>query len=138
MSKNLNIRVTAFDRGKYTEALRILEARKAPNYILEAYHLGHSNVINAYYKDKLQTKLGRASTLEENTREDFLEKAKRDKHRRFIQEAKKKNDMAFIKLFYQVTGMDILTGSKLPPSAGKLMKQVPTKGLGTTNILRRK
>ena len=130
------MKVTAFNRGKYYKAIKTLEARKAPSYIIEAYHHGYSDVINLYYREKINTKRGKPSIINESTEKNYLDLVKVDK-RRFITEAVSRKDKAFLKAFYQVTNMDILTGNRLPPSAAKLIKQATTKGIGTTNVLKR-
>lgn len=131
------MKIKSFDRGKYTKALESLKTRKAPNYIIEAYHAGHTNVINLYYREKINKKVGKPSVIVENTAVNYLDLAKADTDKKFIQEAVSKKDLDFLKLFYQVTGMDILSGNKLPPSAGQLLKQSPTKSFKLTNIFKR-
>lgn len=131
------MKVKVFNRTKYNRMLEALERRKAPNYIIEAYHLGYSNVVNLYYREKINKKRGVPSLITESTHNNYLKLMEKD-NRRFIQEARKYKDTDFMKLFYQVTNMDILTGEKQPPSAGKLLKQMPTKGLGVNDVLGRK
>lgn len=130
------MKVKVFDREKYLRMTEALKTRKAPNYIMEAYHYGYTDVVNAYYKNMLNKKRGRPSIINESLNIDYTELVKEDK-RSFIQEARKRKDMDFLKLFYQVTNMDIMSGNRLPPKAGLGMKQAPTKGLGVKNVLRR-
>ena len=131
------MKIVSFDRAKYNRVMEAFKTRKSPNYIVEAYHHGHVEVINLYYREKINKKLGKPSSIVENKSIDYLHIAEADTNRRFIQEAARKKDMDFLKLFYQVTGMDILSGNKLPPKAGQLLKQAPTKSFKLTDIFKR-
>lgn len=130
------MKVTIFDRGKYFNAMKTLNERKAPSYIKEAYYNGYSEVVNLYYKAKINKKLGSRPRLLEGNDSKYLERAKNDK-RNFLKEAARKNDRDFIKLFYRVSNMDIMSGKRLPPKTGQLLKQAPGPGLGITDIVKR-
>ena len=40
-----------------------------------------------------------------------------------LEEAKKKNDLDFMKSFYQYTNMDIITGNRIPKGASRFILQ---------------
>ena len=116
------MKLTIFDRRKYQEAIKRLKAKNAPDYIIEAYQEGYGNVVNAYYKKKLERRLSRNFKIS-------LTESKRYKAMaehvdlKFLKEALTKSDIDFLKAFFQVTNLDIFTGEKLPPNAGELIKQ---------------
>ena len=55
----------------------------------------------------------------------------------FIREAVKKSDIDFLKAFFQMTNMDIMSGEKLPPNAGSLLKQGIIKDLGLKDLYKK-
>lgn len=116
------MKIKMFDLKKYRESLRRLEVRGAPEHVVEAYKDGYSDVVNMYYQIKLQRKLGR--TLHENTgvSKKSLQKLK-NSELRFVQEAFTKRDEDFLKAFFVMTNLNIVSGERLPPNAGKLLKQ---------------
>lgn len=131
------MKVKAFDRKKYYESVKTLESRKAPSYIMEAYHRGYTNVVNAYYREQLNKRFRRPTIINESRDIDYIKLAQEDIGNKIIQEALTEKNKDFIKLFYQMTNLDIVSGEKLPPSAGKSLKQATTKGLGVKSILKR-
>ena len=116
------MKLTVFDRRKYTEAINSLTLKKAPPYIIEAYKEGYAEVVNAYYKKKLERRLSKDYKVSLNESKKYFEIAK-NLEINFIQEALKKSDVDFLKAFFQMTNLDIVSGEKLPPGAGKLIRQ---------------
>lgn len=115
------MRLTVFNRTKYVEALNKLKAKNAPAYVIEAYNEGFSDVINAYYKIKLDRRLKNNYKYSLNEAKQYAEKAKEIPFN-FLKEAISKMDADFLKAFFQMTNLDIVTGEKLPPNAGKLIR----------------
>lgn len=116
------MKLTIFDRRKYQEAIKRLEAKKAPDYIVEAYKEGYGNVVNAYYKKKLERRITNNFKISLNESKRYTEMAGYV-DLKFLQEALTKSDIDFLKAFFQITNLDIFTGEKLPPNAGELIKQ---------------
>jgi len=116
------MKLILFDRRKYEEAIRRLKAKNAPDYIIEAYEEGYGSVVNAYYKIKLERRINGLSKYSLNESTEYLELGKQI-DLKFIQEALTKSDIDFLKAFFQMTNLDIVTGEKLPPNAGQLIKQ---------------
>lgn len=140
------MKLTLFNRTKYESNIRKLETRKAPSYILEAFHRGYIRVINEYYNQRLERARALRSgdnTLLESVRAKtltvdeiiFLEDMAEDSGLLMLTEASKKKDYDFLKLMYQMTNLDILTGKKrIPANAGQLIKQGEIYDLGLTKL----
>jgi transcription elongation factor len=130
------MKLTIFNKTKYLESIKKLKARNAPGYIIEAYNEGYTNVVNEYYNIKLQ-KL-RTKKLKNNVNEskNYLDIAKNIKLS-FVQESIKKSDIDFLKAFFQMTNLDIVTGKKLPPNASKLLKQDVIRDLGLKDLYKK-
>jgi hypothetical protein len=130
------MKLTIFNKTKYLESIKKLKARNAPSYIIEAYNEGYTNVVNEYYNIKLQ-KL-RTKKLKSNVNEskNYLDIAKNIKLS-FVQESIKKSDIDFLKAFFQMTNLDIVTGKKLPPNASKLLKQDVIRDLGLKDLYKK-
>lgn len=122
------MKLRVFDRKKYAEAINALIKRNAPTYIIEAYKQGYVKVVNYYYKNKVN-KLQESKKTVFDTIDVFNVTADVDLD--FIVEARKKRDEDFLRAFYVMTNLDIITGSKLPPATGKLLKD---KGIYNMNI----
>lgn len=116
------MKLTVFDRKKYIESIKRLKAKNAPSYVIKAYEEGYGKVVNAYYKKKLERRMTgnyKYSLKEANSYANLAEHVTLD----FLQEAIKKSDIDFLKAFFQMTNVDISSGEKLPPNAGKLIRQ---------------
>jgi len=116
------MKLTVFNRTKYVESLNKLKVKNAPNYVIEAYNEGFNDVVNAYYKIKLERRLNndyKYSLTEAKQNAEIASQLPHD----FLQEAISKMDTDFLKAFFQMTNLDIVTGEKLPPNAGKLIRQ---------------
>lgn len=128
--------IVCFDIKKYKDSLRKLERRKAPNYIVEAYKEGYISVVNFYYSLKLEKRLGKK--IEEST--ELLAEVERHLQKSdlpFVQEALRKKDKDFLKAFFMMTNMDIMSGERLPPNAAKLLKQGIVKDLGLKDLFKK-
>lgn len=132
------MKIKVFDRKKYIESINLLIKRNAPNYVIEAYNQGFTKVINLYYASKLN----RATSITESKRykvvsdklDSLVEKAN---HLSFIKEAKNYRDEDFLKAFFVMTNLDIITGKKLPPNAGNLLKDAGMYNIGLKNIYKK-
>lgn len=118
---NKNIKLKIFDRKKYIESIKKLQLRKAPSYIIEAYKSGFANVVNEYYRIKLNKKSLNESKQSKLAHVDVFNEYE-GINIGFIAEALKKRDEEFLKAFYVMTNLDIITGNKLPPSTGRLLR----------------
>jgi len=116
------MKLTIFDRKKYEEAIKKLKVKNAPDYVIEAYKEGFGNVVNVYYKIKLERRRTNNYKYSLTESKDYIRHAKRVDFG-FIEEALKKSDVDFLKAFFQMTNLDIVSGEKLPPNAGKLIRQ---------------
>lgn len=115
------MKIQIFDITKYNNSIKRLEARKAPNYIIEAYESGFGEIVNSYYREKIDRIKNKESLISES--HDYIDElAKTSKHN-FIQEALTANDSAFLKKFLQMTNIDIFTGQRLPNDYSKMLKQ---------------
>lgn len=127
------MKITIFDRKKYEESLRLLNKRSAPNYVIEAYKDGYASVVNNYYAIKLERKIKK---LPRKISKTIFEQALRtDKN--FVKEALSKRDEDFLKAFFKMTNLNIMTGDKLPPNAGKLLKRAKVKDLGLKDLFKK-
>lgn len=115
------LKITVFNITKYNESMKRLESRKAPKYIIEAYENGFGEIVNSYYREKIEKLKSGKSVIEESY--DYInELAKTSKHV-FINEALEAGDAAFLKKFLQMTNIDIFTGQRLPNDYSKMIKQ---------------
>ena len=127
------MKIRVFNRSKYIESLRKLEARKAPSYIVEAFKYGFIEEVNQYYNIR-KARLLNKNLISEDTK--LLNDAK-EIDVGFIQEAAKKKDLDFLRVFFQMTNMNIFTGKKLPPDAAKLLKPEYVKDLGLKDLYKK-
>jgi len=133
------MKLAIFNRTKYIASIERLEARKAPNYIIEAYREGYAKVINEYYKSKIKAHRKKeiqnenARIAELKTFESQVNKVNLN----FITEALSQKDLEFLKAFFKMTNMDIFSGDKLPPNASKLIKQGIVKDLGLKDLYKK-
>lgn len=130
------MKITIFDRTKYNKALALLEKRKVPRYVIEAYKQGYIDVVNEYNKLMVERTIGKKntnSTLLESVSRDKLEATKLD----FLNEAYSKKDEDFMSAFFRMTNMDIMSGHRLPPSSGNLLKQDIIKDLGLKELFKK-
>lgn len=111
------MKLTVYDISKHNKSIKMLEARKAPNYIIEAYKDGHANVVNKYYEYKIKKS---PMSLTESKLD--LDKLISETKLEYLKEAYSKKDYDFINLFYKFTNMDILGNVKVPPHVGKHLK----------------
>lgn len=130
------MKLTIFDLKKHETAIRRLEARKAPSYVIEAYNEGFTKQINDYYKVKLKKRLNKTIIKESNINKSLLNKASKSEYN-FIKEAAKKRDEDFLKQFFTMTNLDIVTGRKLPPNAGNLVKQGIVKDISLKDLFKK-
>lgn len=126
------MRLTIFNRGKYIESIKKLQKRKAPDYVIEAYNNGYTDVVNYYYRIKLFNKINKI----EESKVNLLEQFKNTKLP-FITEALTKRDEEFLKAFFIMTNLDIVTGKRLPRNAGQMLKQREIVDLGLTKLHKR-
>lgn len=129
------MKLEIFNRGNYEKAITKLETRKAPQYVIEAYHDGLVEELNIYYEAQLNDRLGKPSLLIESN-DSIIERATKDK-RKYIQEALSNKDKNFLKSMYRMTNMDIFTGQKKPMSGGDLIMQAPIKQMGVKKVTKK-
>lgn len=111
------MKVKIFNRKKYVESLNNLIKIGAPAYIIEAYASGYYKEVSYYYRIKNNKSLNKqVSMLTEN--KQYKENLKL----KFLEEARNKRDEDFLKAFFVMTNLDIVSGKRLPPNAGKLLK----------------
>lgn len=133
------MKLKVFDRKKYMEAMSLLAKRNAPSYIIEAYKAGYAKVINFYYEQKLrQSRVVQESKRYKTVSESLDQLVKKAEHIPFIMEAKKRRDEDFLKAFFVMTNLDIITGKKLPPKAGRLLKDAGIYNLGLKNLYKKR
>lgn len=133
------MKLTMFDRRKHIESLNKLKKRNAPSYVIDAYNEGYVKVVNTYYSLKLQKlkeNKGRYTLKEAKAYTDYAKLVEYEEAP-FIREAVKKSDIDFLKAFFQMTNMDIMSGEKLPPNAGSLLKQGIIKDLGLKDLYKK-
>ncbi len=126
------MKIKVFNVSKYNLGKRILKLRNAPEYIMEAHRIGLTNVINSYYQLKKGKVLNESYVIDDK---DLVEmhdlfvsrlndENKEEKElKNILEEAKKKNDLDFMKSFYQYTNMDIITGNRIPKGASRFILQ---------------
>ncbi|HQQ39319.1 MAG: hypothetical protein BWX57_00426 [Tenericutes bacterium ADurb.Bin024] len=126
------MKIKVFNVSKYNLGKRILKLRNAPEYIMEAHRIGLTNVINSYYQLKKGKVLNESYIIDDK---DLVEmhdlfvsrlndENKEEKElKNILEEAKKKNDLDFMKSFYQYTNMDIITGNRIPKGASRFILQ---------------
>lgn len=126
------MKIKVFNVSKYNLGKRILKLRNAPEYIMEAHRMGLTNVINSYYQLKKGKVLNESYIIDDK---DLVEmhdlfvsrlndENKEEKElKNILEEAKKKNDLDFMKSFYQYTNMDIITGNRIPKGASRFILQ---------------
>lgn len=131
------MKLTIFDRKEYIEALRRLEARKAPEYIIDAYHEGFVKVINEYYRMKLQKKIHKANIKENKISLNEVKEAVRMINKNFLIEALTQKDLDFIKAFFKMANLDMVSGDRLPPDASKLITQKIPKNFGLKDLFKK-
>lgn len=131
------MKLTVFDRSKYMESVRKLEKRKAPTYVIQAYKDGHTKVVNEYYKIKLSQRIGRQkrSPVQENA--DTLEKLARAFNLDILNEALTNKDLEFIKAFFKMANLDLVSGDKLPPNAAHLIRQGIAKDFDLNKLFKK-
>ena len=130
------MKITLFDRQKYNNAIKLLEAKRMPSYVIEAYKEGYYDVVNHYNKIRLEKKLGK-HTDTRPINESVLKTKLKDLGLEFLNEASRKNDEDFIKSFFTMTNLDIFSGRRLPPSAGSMLRQDVMKDLGLKDLFKK-
>jgi hypothetical protein len=131
------MKLTIFDLKKQENSIRKLEARKAPPYILEAYDEGFVDVINNYYKLKLKNlKIKVVTESKQPIDSELITMVSHSEHK-FLKEALSKRDEDFLKAFFTMTNLDIVSGRKLPPNASSLIKQGITQDLGLKDLYKK-
>lgn len=131
------MKLTIFDRKKYLEALRRLEARKAPAYVIEAYEEGFVKTINEYYRIKLRRKLRKTNIKESKINLTEAQEAVRLIGKEFLTEALTQKDLDFIKAFFKMANLDMVSGDRLPPDASKLITQKMPKDFGLKDLFKK-
>lgn len=114
------MRIQIFDITKYNNSIKKLEARKAPKYIIEAYEQGFGEVVNSYYREKINNIKNKEKPLNESY--DMVYSLAEKSSLPFIKEALDAGDAAFLKKFLQMTNIDIFTGQRLPNDFSKMLK----------------
>jgi hypothetical protein len=135
----MNVKIdSVFDREKYYKELHKLEhSRKAPAYVLEAYKDGQVKVINEYYRDKL------AKLRKQARKQIKLESSKslssfiKLMNISYLTEAETVKDLDFIKAFFKMANLDLVSGNKLPPNASALIKQGIIKDLNLNDLFKK-
>lgn len=126
------MKIKVFNVSKYNLGKQILKLRNAPEYIMEAHRIGLTNVINSYYQLKKGKVLNEAYTIDDKNLIEMHnlfvsrlnDENKEEKElKNILEEAKKKNDLDFMKSFYQYTNMDIVTGNRIPKGASRFILQ---------------
>lgn len=113
------MKVNIFNISKYNESILRLQKRNAPQYIIEAYHLGFIDVINEYYKNKYMK--NKKEILDEAALTELTRLAETSKLN-FVRQALTEGNTQFLKQFLQMTNIDIFTGQRLPKDYSKMMK----------------
>lgn len=129
------MKLTVFDRKKYIESINKLKLRKAPDYVIRAFQEGYINTVNEYYRVKLQDKIKNKKENIKFTR--VLSEAIKNENKQFLNEALSKKDQDFIKAFFRMTNMDIMSGDRLPPNASSLIKQGIVKDFGLKDLFKK-
>ncbi len=130
--------LTVFNKTKYVNSIRKLEARKAPSYIIDAFNLGFSKVINEYYRNKVLISKGLLAESKVDSFDlDFICTVVSKFKYGFLGEAMSNKNLEFLKSFFVMTNMDILTGNKLPPDVSKMIMQSPVRSLGLEDIMKK-
>ena len=131
------MRVHVFDREKYHQALRKLERRKAPDYVIEAYKEGHTSVVNEYYKIKLSRKIGKGGVELKAESVRTLESLVKFFDIPILNEALTVKDLEFIKAFFKMANLDLVSGDRLPPNAAHLIRQGIAKDFGLNQLFKK-
>lgn len=127
------MKIKIFDRKRYIESINKLYKRKAPAYVIEAYNNGYIDVVNYYYKLKLHNK---RTGVSNSTQETFSEHFQGN-HPSFVNEALTKRDEEFLKAFFVMTNLNIVSGAKLPPSAGNKLKPSGLTNIGFKDVFKK-
>lgn len=127
------MKLKIFNRTKYIESMKKLQRRNAPNYVIEAYNSGYIDVVNYYYRLKLENlRLKTPKSSQKGLLEHYISFPIG-----FIQEALKKRDEDFLKAFFVMTNLDIVTGKRLPPRAGSGLKPAGINNIGFKDIFKK-
>ena len=131
------MKLIVFDRQKYMKSLRQLEdVRKAPTYVIHAYRDGHTSTVNEYYKIKLEKRIHKNIELQ-NENVDTLSRLVTWFDIDFLNEAISNNDLAFIKAFFKMANLDLISGNRLPPNASALIKQGIAKDIDLNKLFKK-
>jgi hypothetical protein len=125
------VKITIFDRKKHIENYNNLVKRGAPRYVLEAYMLGYVSLVNTYYKIKLNLQKVKIEST------NHLYEFAKTSNLHFVREALSQRDEEFLKAFFVLTNLDIVTGNRLNRAAGKLLKPGIAKSLGLKDLYKR-
>lgn len=126
------MKLIIFNRTKYLESIKKLKIRKAPDYVIEAYNRGYIDVVNEYYKLKLENKRNSKT----NSKSGILEEYK-DSQIDIVKEALTKRDEEFLKAFFVMTNLDIVTGKRIPRKAGGKLKPSGLTNIGFKDVFRK-
>ena len=129
------MKLVVFDRKKYIESISKLKLRRAPDYVINAFQEGYIGTVNEYYKIKLQNKIKNKKESIKIT--SVLSEAVKNENKQFLNEAASKKDLDFIKAFFRMTNMDIMSGDRLPPNASSLIKQGIVKDFGLKDLYKK-
>lgn len=127
------MKLRIFDRTKYIESIKKLQKRNAPDYVIEAYNNGYTDVVNYYYRLRLEN---RRKNKPNSSNTSLLEQYV-NFPLEFIQEALKKRDEEFLKAFFVMTNLDIVTGKRLPPSTGSGLKPAGVTNIGFKDVFKK-
>lgn len=126
------MRLTTFNREKYYKAIQVLEARRAPAYVIEAYKDGETAVVNEYYRLKLaRFRKNQPKQVLEST--EVITMVNVD----YLNEAAKVKDLEFIKAFFKMANLDLVSGNRLPPNAANLIKQGIAKDMDLNKLFKK-
>lgn len=131
------MKLTLFNRKKYFESLQKLKVRKAPSYIIEAYKDGYASVVNEYYRTKLDKRINKSVFEEDKYPVESLIEVSKGLDIGFLNEALTVKDLEFIKAFFKMANLDLVSGDRLPPNASKLIRQKIAKDFGLKDLYKK-
>ena len=67
----------------------------------------------------------------------YIEEAVKHEGKAFLSEALNSKDLDFIKAFFKMANLDLMSGNKLPPNASKLIKQKIPKNFGLNDLYKK-
>ncbi len=129
-------KIKIFDIGTYNENLDKLSKRNAPKYLIEAYKHGFTNEVNTYYENRYKKILNKDTKRSKQEFHIYKQLAE-DSGIKFLNEAIKKEDLEFIKMFFQMTNLDIFKGERIPKEAGLMLLPQHIKSSGLKDLYKK-